>query len=163
MKDKEFLEKLKSLLERYNQAVTDIEMTQGNYDTSGKLITEGVPTITTEFCEIGRYQNQITYFTFILYPDSFSKALFQKLKGYKNMHIYGFKNFLEDLYPKKDFSYEEFEKDIRKDKYVQIQFNFDTKHISPQDIFDKYLILIDIFQGNKAHVVEQMTHDFGKE
>ena len=117
MKDKEFLEQLKTLLERYNQAVTSIEMTQGNYDTAGKLISESIPTITTEFCEIGRYQNKITYFTFVLYPDSLSRTLFQKLKGYKNMHIYGFKSFLADLYPKKDFSYEEFEKDIRKDKY----------------------------------------------
>lgn len=153
----ENLEQLRSMLLQKNQTSTEIEMTTGNYDTDGKLIKNEVPTLTTDFCEIGAYNNTC-YFTFILDPSSFSQKLLGQIKDYDKMHIYGFKNFLTDLYPKRCFSYKKFDEEIRKDDYVQIQFNFEN--IEPKDILNKYLSLKSIFMNTDATVINQITHKF---
>lgn len=150
---------LKKLLERSGQPVTDIELTSGNYDTSGVLIEGQVPTLTTNFCEIGAYDN-VCYFTIILVPESFSKDLLEQIKGYKDMHIYGFENFLEDFYPKDNFSYDNFAKDINKDNYVQVQFNFDRTGSTAQKLMKQHQTLKAIFNKNKAIVINQMKHKF---
>ena len=157
MKNINFLKELKKLLEKDSQTVTDIEMTSGNYNTHKKLIENEVPILTTDFCEIGDYGN-ICYFTFILASSSFVQELLEQIKNYDKIHIYGFKNFLTDLYPKRCFSYKKFDEKIKKDEYVQAQFSFEN--IEPKDILNKYLTLKSIFIDNNAKVINQITHNF---
>lgn len=156
MSDAEFIKTLKKLLEKKNQKVADIEMTSGNYDEEGILITEKIPTITTEFCEIGRYKHKITYFVFILNSSQFTKNLFNMISKYKNMKIYGFKNFLVNFYPKKGFLYSEFEEEIKEEKYIQIQFSSNRKQSKPEYILKKYLELKEIFISTYSEVIDQI-------
>jgi len=157
MKNSDFIKKLKNLLEENHQEVGDLEFTKGNYDTDGKLIDNAIPTITTDFCEIGCH-NDNCYFTVIMHPNSFTETLLSQIKIYDKMHIYGFKNFLEDLYPKRCFSYKEFDEKIKKDDYVQIQFNFESAE--PKNSLKKYLSLKEDFIHNNAKVINQITHNF---
>jgi hypothetical protein len=90
------IEQLRKLFLGKGEIVGKIEETFGNYNKNGKLIECGVPTTTTEFCEIGNYDD-IIYFTFVIYSDSFNKNLFENLKNFSNFQIYGFKNFKENL------------------------------------------------------------------
>ncbi len=140
-----------------SQNVSDLEFTTGNYDSNGKLIENKVPTLTTDLCEIGSF-NDTCYFTFILDSNSFSQELLDRIKVYDKMHIYGFKDFLTDLYPKRCFSYKKFEGEIRKDAYVQVQFNFEKT--KPKTLLENYLNLKQEFINNNVIVINQITHQF---
>jgi len=152
---KDYLSKFKEILS-VNEEVSEIEMTSGNYDDDGKLIKGDIPTITTEFCEIGIYKKTV-YFVFIIHSDTYSKKVFDSLKGFSNVQFYGFKNFKDNLYPKSDFYYKEFEKGIEKDKYFQIQFNYDFNKILPELLHKEYLKIKDILIKNKAGIINQIT------
>jgi len=118
-----------------NETVREIEYTSGNYDDKGNLIISPIPTITTNVCEIGIYDDTI-YFTFIILSSDFKKELLDSLPD--NAQIYPFKNFNNTLYPKSDFNYSELEQQIKQDKYLQINFSDNYKQYSIDQIVDKY-------------------------
>ena len=130
-------------------------MTSGNYDDKGKLIENDIPTISTEFCEIGIYGKTV-YFVFIIHSDTYSKKAFDPLKDFSNIQFYGFKDFKNNLYPKPDFNYKEFEEEIKKDKYLQIQFNYDFNKTSPELLYKEYLKIKDILIKINVRIVNQM-------
>lgn len=154
LKLEKILKSLKKLLQAHNHPVSEVEITSGNYDR-GKLINEGVPTVTTNLCEIGIYNNTY-YFTVVLYSDYFSKELFDEVKGLEGIHIYGFKNFLEDYYPSANFSFLKLESQIKDEVYFQIEFNFSFQEINAEEIFAKYSELKKVFQKYNSAVVNQL-------
>lgn len=157
MRNSKFLTSFKELLELKNQPVTEIEMTASNFDDSGKLIKDQVPTLTTNFCEIGIISGEICYFTIILRSDFFPKPLFDLIQYYEGIHIYGFKNFLKDYYPKNNFSFDKLQEQIKKEPYFQIQFNFNTRELDFEEIFQKYIELKETFSNNEVKVINQMA------
>lgn len=162
MRSKNFLLSLKDLLEQDGHFVSVIEMTSGNYDDDGLLIEEEVPTLTTEFCEIGIYKT-ICYFTIILDSNSFTERLFNLIKKIAGIQIYGFKNFKNNYYPGEDSSFTTLGKKIREEGYFQVQFDFDTKKLGPESIFEKYLELKTLFKETNAQIVNQMSQDLKKQ
>lgn len=152
-KNLKIIKDLKYLLEKEHQ-VSDVEMTAGNYDESGNLIEGEIPTITTNFCEIGSYSD-ICYFTFILYSDSFDENLFKGIKNYNNCHIYGLKNFLVDYYPKAGISFAELKRKIGEEEYFQVQFNF--RFSSTGRSLDDYLTISELIEKSGAKVYNQLN------
>ena len=155
MTTNDFLLKLKELLIKGGFFVTEIETTHGNFDNLGNLITAGIPTITTNLCEMGIHGNDI-YFVFIIDSNTYNKKLFGSIKIFNNIKIYGFKNFRTTLYPVSDFLYRNFEKEIKKEKYFQIQFDYDSNVTTPGQLYKKYNDINDIFIKNKTKVINQM-------
>ncbi len=137
-----------------NEKVSEFEMTSGNYD-EGKRIEEKIPTITTEFCEIGIYDD-IIYFVFIINSNTYSEKLFNELKNFPNVKFYGFKNFNDTLYPKLDFQYDKFVEKVKQDKYLQVQFDYDVQKISVEIFYQEYVKIKKIFVGNKVGVIDQL-------
>jgi len=154
---KDYLLKFREIL-LINEKVSQIEMTSGNYDDKGKLIKGDIPTITTEFCEVGIYE-KVIYFVFIIYSDTYNREVFDSLKDFSNIQFYGFKDFKINLYPKLDFDYKNFEKEVKKDKYLQIQFNYDFNKILPELLYKEYLKIKDLLIKNKVRIVNQMEGD----
>ncbi|MDO9399330.1 MAG: hypothetical protein Q7T79_01405 [bacterium] len=147
------LNQLHKLLIENKKSVSELEYTKNNYDHFGDLIKEDLPTITTDFCEIGIYDGEI-YFVFILDSKTFNLKLFDQLKNKSNVKMYGFVDFNKTLYPVVNFDYDNFVKLIQQDEYLQVQFDF--KNISVSDLFKKYLGLVNIFENNKVIVVNQL-------
>lgn len=145
---------LQKLLLKNDILVSDVEMVSGNYDESGNLIEGEIPIITTGLCEIGSYFD-VCYFTIIIYSDSFNNYLFEELKNYKNIHIYGLKNFQEDYFPKVGFTFNKLTEQIKEEKYFQIQFNFE--HLSHQEIFEQYLKVSESFKKLGIEVFNQVN------
>ncbi|MDD4111167.1 MAG: hypothetical protein PHS54_06470, partial [Clostridia bacterium] len=85
----EDLNKFWELLVKSKKSVSELEYTKNNYDNFGNLIKEDLPIITTDFCEIGLYNNEI-YFVFIVESKTFNIELFNELKNKSNVKIYGF-------------------------------------------------------------------------
>ncbi|MFC1609290.1 hypothetical protein ACFL2R_03795 [Patescibacteria group bacterium] len=90
--NQKYLEKFRELLIRDGKDVSDIEYTSGNYDNMGNLIEGELPTVTTDFCEVGVYENGYVYFVFVVESGSFDAELFEGLKGESNISIYGFED-----------------------------------------------------------------------
>lgn len=154
LKTKKILNSLRKLLQSHSQPVSEIEVTFGNYD-QGKVIPEGVPTITTDVCEIGIYNNTY-YFTVVLRSELFSKHLFDDVKNLESIHIYGFKNFLEDYYPSDNFSFQKLENQIKSEIYFQIEFIFSVNKIIVKEMFKRYLELQEVFKKYELAVVNQL-------
>lgn len=140
----ELISKIRRLLIENHHEVSEIEMTSGNFDESGNLIEGEIPTITTELCEIGSYDNTC-YFTIILLSNSFNEKLFEDIKRYEGLHIYGLENFKKDCFPKEGITFEELKSDLSKEKYAQIQFNFTGLNIDR--LLRKYIETKGIFTG----------------
>lgn len=155
----DFLKKLKELLSIDDNSVSDIEMTAGNYDDFGNLIKTDIPTITTDLCEIGIFDNTL-YFVVIIFSDTFKKIDFDSLKIFPNIKIYGFKEFKKILYPISGFVYEDFEKEILNDKYLQIQFNYKYNTINEQILFKEYQKTKDFFINSGLKIVNQLNKNF---
>ena len=155
------IEELRKLFLENSEVVGEVEETFGNYNKKGELIKIGVPTITTEFCEIGSYDD-IVYFTFVIYSDSFDKKIFDNLKNFSNFQIYGFKNFLENLYPEENFNLEEFENIIRKEKYFQINFDYSVDD-SNEDLYNNYIKIKNKILESRIKVVNQLKIDLTKD
>ncbi|MBU0976213.1 MAG: hypothetical protein ABIE03_05740 [Patescibacteria group bacterium] len=153
------LNKFRELLINSKKSVSELEYTKNNYDHFGNLIEEDLPTITTDFCEIGLYNNEI-YFVFVVESKTFNIKLFDKLKNKSNVNIYGFIDFNKTLFPTKDFNFDNFVKEIKNDKYLQIQFDF--KNIDTFDLFKKYSNIVNVFGKNKVVVVNQLKVDLTK-
>ncbi len=152
---KEILFKLREKLLINKEQVSDLEYTEGNYDDNGKLISEHISTLTTSLCEIGAHKNFL-YFVVIVNSNSFSREFFKEIKSFKELNIYGLENFKENLYPKKDFSYKEFEEQIKKDEYLQLQFNFNILDDEIDKIFNEYIRIKKDLEKYKVKVVDQL-------
>ena len=155
----ENLNKFRELLIKSKESVSGLEYTGDNYDHSGNLIKEDLPTITTDFCEIGLHNDGI-YFVFIIESKTFNIELFNKLKNKSNVKIYGFVDFNKILFPTKNFEIDDFTKEVKKDKYLQIQFDY--KNIDIFDLFKEYSSLVNVFEKSKAVVVNQLKIDLTK-
>lgn len=151
----DFLIKFKMLVIKNNGLAGDLEMTPGNYDDSGNLIKAEIPTITTDLCEVGVYGN-VLYFVFIIFSNTYSRKLFDLIKDFSNIQIYGFRNFKTTLYPSIGFNYHNFEKKIKEDKYLQIQFNYDFDLIQPQKLYKEYKKIADTFTTAEIKIVNQI-------
>jgi len=150
------IEQLRKLFLGKGEIVGKIEETFGNYNKNGKLIEGGVPTTTTEFCEIGNYDD-IIYFTFVIYSDSYNKNLSEHLKRFSNFKIYSFKNFLEDI----DIKLSDFEEKIKKEKYFQINFNFSIVEDN-ETLYYKYIEIKDKILESGIKIVNQLKVDLVK-
>jgi len=146
----------RELLIKNKQSVSELEYTKNNYDNGGNLIKEGVPTITTDFCEIGLHDNEI-YFVFIINSKTFSLELFDKIKNMPNVKMYGFVDFNKTLYPSNNFNFDNFSKHIQKDKYLQIQFDY--KSVDAGDLLKEYSGLVSVFEKSKITVINQLEVD----
>lgn len=151
--DNKNLSQFRKILIENNKSVSELEYTKNNYDNAGNLIEEELPTITTDFCEIGLYNSEI-YLVFILESKTFNLELFGEIKNKSNVKMYGFVDFNKILYPIANFDYNNFIKLIKYDKYLQIQFNF--KNISTFDLFTEYINIVNVFDKSKVVVVNQL-------
>lgn len=156
MNNRPFVQELRDAITADNTAVSEIEMTNGNYDEKGNLIDYKIPTITTDLCEIGSYDS-ICYFTIIIRSELFTKELFNELTKYPNVHIYGYKNFIEDYYPKEKFSHDEFEAQIHLEEYFQVQFNFDISVMNIADVSQNYHEIANLFTEMNIKMVNQLV------
>lgn len=153
-----YLKDFRNILLVNNEVVGYLEYTSGNYDDKGSLIANAIPTIATDACEIGIYDDTV-YFTFIILANDFKKDLFNELDKYNNVQIYPFKDFKDTLYPKPDFDYSEFEQQLKNDKYLQINFNDNYKEYSTEEIMREYLGYKDIFKNSSIKPVNQLKSD----
>ncbi|OGC52137.1 hypothetical protein A2982_01455 [candidate division WWE3 bacterium RIFCSPLOWO2_01_FULL_39_13] len=158
-KGEAYLRELREILLSKREAVSNLEFTLGNYDDVGSLIGAKIPTLTTEFCEIGIYNKKV-YFTSIVHGDLFSKELFDSIKNIKSVQVYGFKNFKNTLYP--GFSFKLIKEALKNEEYVQVQFDYDYKKIIPVDLYKKYRNLMELFLKNRVRVVNQIEVDLGE-
>ena len=71
--------------------------------------------------------------------------------------MYGYKNFKTTLYPTPNFVYNNFEKEIKKEEYFQIQFDYNFKVSKPDDIYMEYKNMERIFIDNKTKIVNQLV------
>jgi len=154
-----FVKDLRKLFVGGKQQVSKVQMTSGNYNDDGSEIQSKIPTITTDFCEIGVYTD-ICYFAILLKPELFTEELFDAVSAYLDVQIYGLRNFTDNYYPKDDFDYEEFEEQIVSEKYMQIQFNFSTNRLNSEAIKDKYFEVKSIFEKAKIAVENQLVDNF---
>ena len=152
----ENLNQFRKILIKNNKSVSKLEYTKNNYDNAGNLIKEELPTITTDFCEIGLYNGEI-YLVFILESKTFNSELFSEIKNKSNVKMYGFVDFNKILYPVASFDYNSFIELIKKDKYLQIQFDF--KNITTFDLFTEYTKIVNVFNKCKVVVVNQLKID----
>lgn len=150
-----YLIKLRSLFLKNNVRVSEIEATTGNYDEKAKLIEKPVLTITTEFSEIGVYNN-IMYFTFVFNSNSYKKDFFDLIKSYLNVKTYGFKDFKTIFYPSKNFNLNKFEKNIKKEKYFQAQFTYNISSKTPEFLYKEYLIIRDKVISSGVKIINQL-------
>lgn len=146
------IKKLKSLLESHSENVSNLEYISDNYLDDGTLVEEKIPTITTEFCEIG-FDGIKVYFNIIIFSKSFDKKLFDSLKDSQNLYVYGFTDFLINLFPKENFDFDEFVREIEKDEKLQFQFNFPDE--TAEEIIEKYFEIREIFRRNQVLVIDQ--------
>lgn len=151
------VKELRDLFLEKQEIVGGVGSTFGNYDNKGNLIEGGIPTITTKFCEIGIY-NEIVYFTFVIYSSSYNKNLFDNLKNSSDFQIYGFQDFSKNLYPKKDFNLNEFEKEIKKEKYFQINFDHSLNN-DVEYLYKQYLTVKKLILDSGVKVVNQLEVD----
>lgn len=155
MNTAKILELRKLFLEK-GETVGEVEDTSGNYDNRGNLIEDEIPTITTEFCEIGVY-NETIYFTFVIHSDSYNIKLTELLKQISNFKIYCLKNFLENI----DIKSENFEEKIKKEKYFQINFEYPVYEDSNY-LFDRYSEIKKSILDSNIKIVNQLEVDLTK-
>ncbi|MBU1557453.1 hypothetical protein KKC45_00625 [Patescibacteria group bacterium] len=151
------IKELRKLFLEKGEIVGDIEETADNYDNNGNLINESIPTFTTESCEIGSYED-VVYFTFVVYSDSYNKKFIELLKNLSNFQAYCFKNFSEDL----DVDSKEFEEKIKKEKYFQINFEYSVNDDSKY-LFDRYSKNRNLILESGVKIVNQLEVDLTKD
>jgi len=151
-----FIEKLRSILVKLVDDISVIEMTSNNYDNNNNLIRNKVPTTTTNLCEIGSY-DKICYFVYIIESSSFNYDFLKLIIERYNVHIYGYKNFNENYYPKKDFDLGKFKEQIKPERYFQIELDFDITAMKPDDIANKYQEVSSIAKDFKVNILNQFN------
>ena len=150
-----YIKDFRDVLLSNNKVIGELEYTSGNYDDKGNLISGSIPTITTNVCEVGIYDDTI-YFTFIIFSSDFKKELFDYLAQYSNVQIYPFKEFNNTLYPKQNFDYSELEQQLKNEKYLQINFNDKYKEYSIEEIVKKYFEYEDVFLKCNIKPINQL-------
>lgn len=150
------LNQFRKILIDNNKSVSEIEYTKNNFNHRGELIEEDLPTITTDFCEIGLCNDEI-YLVFIIESKTFNLDFFSEIKNKANVFIYGLKNFNKTLFPIENFDYNKFIEIIKQDKYLQIQFDY--KNIALSDLYSEYVKIVEILDKNNAMVVNQLKDD----
>jgi len=151
--NKQLVEDIRNALVSSDETVGEVEYTTGNFDDKSNLIAGSIPTVTTDACEIGIYNTTI-YFTFIIFSSDFKKELLDILPD--NVQIYPFKYFNSTLYPKSGFNYSEFEKQLKHDKYLQINFNDNYKDHSVDHIVKKYFEYKELFKKCDIQLINQL-------
>lgn len=131
----------------------DLEYTSGNYTNEGKEILEEIPTIICELGEIGLTGN-FMYLTIIFPKDSLSQKLLDIVKGYENLSVYPFINFLKTLYPSKTNSLEYIEKGLKEEKYFQANIEFEKYN---QNTVEQVLLLKKILDEANIEYINQLT------
>jgi hypothetical protein len=155
MNNLDLIKELRGLLMDEGIPVGEIEMTSGNYDDNGNLIKGKIPTITTDLCEIGSYENKI-YFVIIVLSESFSEKDLNDLGEISGMSIYPLRDFNSNLYPVPGFNYDNFRKEISGDKYLQIQFEYDTGEKDARRSFKEYQKIKDVIANSDLKVFDQL-------
>ena len=155
--DANYLDKFRNILIAKGHLVSKLEYTTDNYDNQGNLIIDRLPTLTTDYCEIGVHNDEL-YFVFIIKSKSFNDKLFSSIKNMNNLWIYGFEDFKQNLYPKTDFNHKIFLTQVDEDEFLQIQFDY--KNIDLNELYTNYCKLIDIFNETKIVVVNQLNVKF---
>ncbi len=87
------------------------------------------------------------YFTFVFNSNSYRKDFFDLIKSYLNVKIYGFKDFKSIFFPSKNFNPDKFKKNIKKEKYFQVQFTYNISSKTPEFLYKEYLMIKD-----KTHI-----------
>ncbi len=131
------------------EVIGNIEYTSGNYDNEGNLIDKFLPTFTTEFCEVGIY-GEIVYFTFVIYSNSYNDSLIKDLNNFLNFSIYGFADFKDNFVLDESLA-----KRIIKEKYFQINFDYDIND-NNNFLFEEYLKIKKILLDNGLNIVNQL-------
>ena len=155
---KDFLLELKKLLTNGGDKAGEIEMTFGNYTHEGVLIKDEIPTLTTDLCEIGVYED-VLYCTYICDTNFYTRKFFDLIVNEPNVAIYGLKNFHETWYPSDGFDSVVFETKLKSESYMQIEFNFSVTKMKPMDIYKKYLKIREVFSKSGMKVVDQLEQD----
>lgn len=149
----ETLNQLREMLIKNSIPVSDPEYTENNYDDTGNLIEGSIPTITTEFCEVG-VQDDGVYLVFIIESGSFDRNMFERIKRFPNVQMYGFVDFKKTLYPADDFDYDDFIVSVKQDRFLQIQFDY--RNITAIGLFSEYRQLERVFSENGFGVMNQL-------
>ena len=143
------IDQLKTEFEKRSISYSE-EFTSGNYDDDGKIINEKIPTLTTEFCEIG-FHKTIVYLVFIAKSDSWSSGFLDEIKKFLNLQIYGLKKFEKNYNLAKNP-----ESEIKSEPYFQMQFNFDVNKISVYNLLEEYDKIIQEIKKYNISVVNQL-------
>jgi hypothetical protein len=70
------------------------------------------------------------------------------------LQLYGFNNF------KKNYNFgENLEKEVKSEKYFQMQFSYDTNIVSADKLINEYNFIIDIIRKNKVSIVNQFKNN----
>jgi len=144
------IKQLKTGFDKRNNQYSE-EFTTGNYDDNGNVIDRKIPTLITEYCEIG-FDDQVIYLVFIAQSSSWSKEFFGGIKKFKNLKVYGFKNFLKDY----DLTINP-ESEIRNEPVFQMQFSFkNTSNLTEVELLSQYDSIIEFLKGYQIKIIDQL-------
>lgn len=149
-------EKFKQMLVDSNIPVSEVEYTRGNYDDYGKLIKDRIPTLTTDYFEIG-WPGDLVYLVAVIVSESFNRRFFREIIREDNLQIYGWSDFKQNFYPANDFCFDNMMEMIKKEKYMQLQFNYEGVELD--FLLEKYRFLIDRMKAGKIRVINQLKID----
>ncbi len=150
----DIIKEIKNKLES-SGVVTFEEITKGNYDKSDKPIEIGIPTLTTEYCEIGSYGDEV-YFVFIIKSDSWSGNLFNLLKNMSGIELYGLSSF------RNNYDLDKIEDEIKREPYFQLQLNFNINKYKAEELVGYYKKITHDLIENNAKIVNQLIDNWEK-
>lgn len=142
------IQELKNKIESLGHQV-NMEMTSGNYDKDNKLINVPIPTLSTKYCEIGFYNEEV-YLVFIIVSKSWSERLYKTFLQIPNLEIYSFKDF-HNNYELSD----KMESKIKSELYFQIQLNYNVNKCNADEILNLYEKTIHDLLDSGAEIVDQ--------
>lgn len=149
----EKIKQIIDILKNKSEEVGQMEMTKNNFDNKGVLIDNPIPTVTTSIAEIGGYNNTI-YFVIIFEKQYLTRNNYELLKEVGIIRVYGFKNFKKDLCLVNNLNLEEL--NISKEKFFQVEYDFDIKLVSVESIIDEYFKIKNVLIENNIPVINQL-------
>ncbi len=114
------------------------EYTQGNYDTEGKYIQEKIPTLTTEFCEIGFYKNEI-YLVCIAESKTCTEEFLKEVATFQNVEVYGFTEF------QNNYDLTHGMREVLSESLFQVQCTLKIENVTLDDFLHTYTSLMHTF------------------